>query len=137
MTTDTNLELSHFDNRVISITGVTESELAHALALFVNQRLRNPPHVKAFRVSATHGMVLYWSAPDKDSAIQRFPFPMSFELLVLWLRDWLLSVEYPDEPDIDGSVKKGWRMYNEGWTHVDGDWRALCAVQPVWAMYGK
>lgn len=134
-----NLELSSFDNRVISITGRTDSELAHALALFIDQDpTRREPHVKAYRVSPTHGMILYWSAPENPVApMQRLPFRASFELLVMWCRDWLAAAKYPEQPDIDGSIDKGWRVFNEEWTHVDDQWGALCAIQPVWAMYGK
>lgn len=56
------------------------------------------------------------------------------------VQDWLTlngGADYGKKPDIDGDCGKGWRVFNESWGHVYGMYHAICAVQPVWAMYGK
>lgn len=50
---------------------------------------------------------------------------------------WLAEADYGREPDHDGDNGRGWRVYNEGWGHVDSHHAAIIAVTPSWAMYGK
>ena len=51
--------------------------------------------------------------------------------------NWLASVDYGPEPRTDGSTDKGFRIYNEAWGHVDGDWRAFAAIEPAKSIRGK
>lgn len=81
-------------------------------------------------------MVLYWSDQNvKD--LNRFPAVMGPDELETIIRAWLSERHYGPQPDHDGDNDKGWRVYNEGWTHVSGEWQAFAAVEPVWLMYGK
>ncbi len=41
------------------------------------------------------------------------------------------------QPDHDGDNEKGFRVFNESWGHVFGEWEAFIAIKPIWAMYGK
>lgn len=66
-----------------------------------------------------------------------FPFKMDADGAADFARRWLSQTEYGHEPDHDGDNGKGWRLYNEGWGHIDGDNYGVIAVAPVWAMYGK
>lgn len=53
---------------------------------------------------------------------------------MLW--GWLQEQEI--EPcDIDGSVGRGFAVYNDAWGHVDGDPYAFMAFCAVPALYGK
>lgn len=53
------------------------------------------------------------------------------------VRAWLEAVEYGPEPNHDGDNKKGWRVFNERYSHVSGLWQAFVAIEPVWLEYGK
>lgn len=65
--------------------------------------------------------------------ITEFPYPQKADQLIPFIKGWLDQVEYPREPDIDGSVSKGWQITTsrEGWSPF------TFAVQPVWAMHHK
>jgi hypothetical protein len=92
------------------------------------------------RSSAKRGerIAFFWTAPDSRVADAiALPFKLDAEGAADFARRWLAEVEYPPEPDIDGSVKKGWRLYNEPWGHVEGVYAGICAVTPVWSEYGK
>ena len=67
------------------------------------------------------------------------PFKMDAEDLGPFIDKWLLSVDYPSEPDQDGHNEKGWLLTNGNmWGHVDGyDYHSLFSIQPDWQMYGK
>ena len=61
------------------------------------------------------------------------------------VKKWLLSDEAKRVPlcewegnlDHDGSNVVGWRVYLEGWGHIDDRWGVLCCVKPVYLWLGK
>lgn len=65
------------------------------------------------------------------------PFHLDAKSAADFARRWLAEAEYGKQPDHDGDNKKGWRLYNEAWGHVDSDHGAIIAVAPSWAAYGK
>ena len=66
------------------------------------------------------------------------PFAAGGEHLAFLIEGWLQAKAcYGKEPEHDGDNGRGFRLYNEGWGHVDGNWQAFMAVSPAWAMYGK
>jgi len=69
----------------------------------------------------------------------KLPFKMDASDLGPFADKWLSSIDYPKEPDQDGSNKKGWIITNGNmWGHVDGyDYHSVFSVQPGWQMYGK
>ena len=80
-------------------------------------------------------LVLYWSI-DKDT--NPLPYSINQEEAFFFIKGWLENLEYPPEPDIDGSCKKGFRAFtDEHWGHVAGSHYGIIGVQPVWAMFGK
>lgn len=81
-------------------------------------------------------LVLFWANSDRDDYV-KLPFTMNADLAAGWCEAWLEQQDYGKEPDHDGDNGRGWRIYNEGWGHVDGEWQAFLAVTPSWAMYGK
>ncbi len=90
--------------------------------------------VVGYRVDDKKGLIFYWA--DSDKATQ-LPYPMTLEQAADFAAGWLDHASYGKQPDHDGDNGKGWRLYNESWGHVDGEWEAFVAVMPVWAMYGK
>lgn len=79
-------------------------------------------------------LVLYWSNNEGATPL---PAPLSGEALLGFVQAWLESVEYGSEPDHDGSNSRGWRVYNEQWGQVAGNFYAFAAIEPVWLMHGK
>lgn len=69
-----------------------------------------------------------------------FLVPLTSENAEQVVRQWLKdSAEYPNEPDIDGSCSRSWRIYNgPNWDHVDEEnFYVFAAIEPAWAMHGK
>lgn len=87
--------------------------------------------------SGVRTLILFWTAPASIKQSSQLPFPLEMEAAPAFVSGWLNSAEFGDEPDIDGSCGKGWRVFNEAWGHVLGDYAAFVAIQPAWAMYGK
>lgn len=79
-------------------------------------------------------LILYWT--DSPNAT-KLPFAMNHEETITFVKGWMRTVPYPEEPDIDGSVKRGWRVYNEEWGHVNNEYEAYIAIEPTWALFGK
>lgn len=82
-------------------------------------------------------MILFWSDQGVRQPINRFPAVMGPGELEPIIKAWLSERHYGSQPDHDGDNERGWRVYNEGWGHVDGEWQAFAAIEPVWLMYGK
>ena len=94
-------------------------------------------HSKALGYAVTPGpaLVLFWA---EHEAATRFIAPLSAELVAHEVRAWLAAVPMPPAPDIDGSVKRGWRISNDAWGHVQPfGWPAFVRIEPQWALYGK
>lgn len=120
-----------FDNQVISITGVDRLAFDRAFEFF------GLDHVVGYEITSTHGLILYWAPANSMTPL---PFKMTPAGIRTFCWEWLNCAGAEmlgSQPDHDGSNKLGWRIYNEEWTHVNGRRQALCAVQPIWAMYGK
>lgn len=79
-------------------------------------------------------LVLYWA---KHEAMVPFASPLNHEGLLPTVRAWLAEADYGPEPRHDGDNSKGWRIYNEDWTHVANRWEAFVAIEPVWMLHGK
>ena len=92
--------------------------------------------VVAYRVSPEKGLIFYW-VESKRPGYTPLPYPMTLQQAADFAIGWLANADYGREPDHDGDNGKGWRLYNESWGHVDGEYQAFLAVQPVWACYGK
>lgn len=84
-------------------------------------------------------LVFYWNKPDRpsDQTIVALPFSLDVAGAADFAIRWLKEQDYGREPVHDGDNGRGWRLYNEGWGHVDNDWSAFVAVAPAWALYGK
>lgn len=80
-------------------------------------------------------LVLFWTTREADFV--PLPFKLDAAAAADFARHWLAEQDYGKEPDHDGHNGRGWRIYNEAWGHVDGDYAAFVAIAPAWAMYGK
>jgi hypothetical protein len=94
--------------------------------------------VVGWRVDTREGhpprFILYTYKSDK---MTEFPAPMTRVEIEPIVRSWLESIDYGHKPDIDGSVGRSQRVYNESWGHVGGEWAAFVAIEPYWNLYGK
>ncbi len=131
-----------FNNRVIDITGDGRyDEFMKALSFFFDDK-----KVYYYAITKQYGLIVFWvnnisnvtiKDGDNEVDVQALPYPMDLEAISIFVWNWLKQVEYPDQPGHDGSNKKGWRVYNEAWSHVADCPYALVAIKPIWAMYGK
>lgn len=126
------------DNFRISITSIGDETLKHAISLAFTAGGRKSATHYAIR-SGFDGvpkrLVFLWAPGGKDSI--ELPFKLDSEGAADFARRWLAEADYGDQPDHDGDNDKGWTLYNDNWGHVDGEWQAIVAVKPSWAMYGK
>lgn len=125
------------DNRRLDITSQGEAALAHAMALaWDNAAGSKTSHYRISKDSPT--FVLYWSKPEEHQSALALPYPLKLDEAVALVAGWLReTMPSGPEPDHDGDNGKGWRVFNEAWGHVNGSQYGICAIQPVWAMYGK
>lgn len=87
------------------------------------------------RENSVPRMILCW---NEDEGTHPLPAPMSVEDCEPFVMAWLRMVDYGEGPDIDGSVSKGWRVYNELWGKIDGfNTYSFVAIEPAWLMHGK
>lgn len=91
---------------------------------------------EAYLIDPEKGLVLLWHA-DRQAGETKFPFKMDAEGAADFARRWLAEQDYGRQPDHDGDNGKGWRLYNEAWSHVGGYSYGFVAVKPAWIMYGK
>ena len=131
------------DNRVFNVNGTGDDMLQRTLFLAFEQSGRNSL-AKGWKQSVTHGLILLWYTEGVKDAVQ-FPsglLPAEVCPIVLnWLhgdfaktvalKDWDMNIDH------DGHNGMGWRVYCEGWGHVDGEHAAICAITPAYMWYGK
>lgn len=121
------------DNFQFDVTYEGNDKLSALMQILCNRK------VVGYRVSPQKGLIFYWTDSSKPG-YHKFPFAMKQDQAAAFASAWLFEAqytEYEEEPDIDGSCGKGWRLYNESWGHVDGEWQASLAIMPAWAMHGK
>jgi hypothetical protein len=85
-------------------------------------------------VDAKEGNALWllWHGDDEAKDAIPLPFPLNGgDEMARFVSEWLAkSACYPDEPDTDGSTRKGFRV-----TH---DYQYVAArIKPTWIVYGK
>lgn len=120
------------DNRRIDISlhGKQSFDLAMQLASISN------PKTVGFRIHKNH-LVLYWSE-STNADYSKLPYVMNVPQVTEFAWGWLNSVEpTQEEQDHDGHNGKGFRVFNEAWGHVFGEWQGYIAITPIWAMFGK
>lgn len=128
------------DNKHISVQHVSREAFDLTFNLFFLSEYSNATECKA-----THwidhpekGLILLWSE-DRYNNSTKMLAPLNWKEAASLSWSWLTSLpkdRYPAYPDIDGSVEKGYTIYNEAWGHVISHY-AILAVKPSWALYGK
>lgn len=146
------------DNRTIDVTSESKEDLAAAIGIAWN----NAAGGKAthYVIKKLSKKVMYYGEPtthhhsvllnDKENGVNTMillwyehpdatplPFPLDLDGTINFVRGWLSITPHSTNPDIDGSLKDGWRIFTEEWGHVCGYSSTIFAVQKQWAMYGK
>lgn len=87
----------------------------------------------------TPTLVLLWGGNESRPGLTVNPFPAKLyaNTAAAHVWTWLEQVPRGSQPDIDGDSHQGWRLYTDGWGHVEGFHCAIVGIQPAWAMYGK
>lgn len=124
-------ERMHMNNFELTVEGTGGEALRHAVAIVL---LAHHSAV-AFKVSS-NTLVLYWARSEDDGATPFLSGRTSAETIVADIREWLDTLPdhaWPQAPDMDGSVSKGWRIEarEQGWSYE------FATVRPVWALHGK
>lgn len=140
------------DNREISIKSEGHEALVLALKLIFDNAAGGK--AVAFRIFPAKGdpsseyrrdrdnyqpptLVLYWHDEDGASPLLARMGPEEIANLVqAWLDDQPETM-WGDYLDHDGSMGRGFRVFNEDWGHVFNSSYAICGIQPIWAWYGK
>lgn len=122
------------DNFHIDIT--SEGDLAKAMEIAFQ---RPTQKAEGYLVDPKFGLIFFWSCSDSypPQGLVRLPFKLDSAGAADFARRWLEEQDYGREPDHDGDNGRGWRMYNNDWSKVNGLSYSIVAVQPAWAMYGK
>ena len=122
------------DNFKIDIIWEGQARFREILGMVLGKHNSKSKKFEYYEIDEKLGLILYWT--ESKNAI-KLPYPMDAKALVDFAWNWLQSADYGREPDHDGDNGKGWRIYTEGWGQVKSDWATICAIEPIWAMYGK
>jgi len=80
---------------------------------------------------------ILWHEEEHYKSIP-LPYEMPWEVAAEMVWNWLAQVEYPEQPDHDGSNGKGFLLSTgDFWGHVGGVSYHILTVQPEWMWYGK
>ncbi len=101
--------MSNGDTRVdVSSEGIKHLDLAIRLAMeyhITSDRSKEP--TVSHWMEEDGKLIFLWSGTSGGNA---FMVPHTREMLIPLIMSWLSKQDYGHEPDIDGSVSKGWRL---------------------------
>lgn len=126
-------EGQYYDNPIIDIAGCGLPRLNDAMRLTIND--------KACGYSiADNQLIFYWVEPNHTTDFVSKNMTRTGMVTVAW--NWLSSLPseaWDDTRLNDGDVgeKHGWRIYTEGWGHVNNMYQAFIAVKPYCLWVGK
>lgn len=120
------------DNFRIDITAEMQETLLDALTIAFRH---NHGPARGYRVTPENGLIFLWLPVESNPKDVVARMTVSEAADFAW--QWLQEQDYGPQPDHDGDNERGFRIYCEGWGYVANDYRAICAVQPKWAMFGK
>lgn len=126
------------DNFHIDVTSYGQESLFHIMQIIAERHKVARGYL--VQPEGIGRLVFYWWIPAGNKLIQSLPFTLDAQSMTDFTRRWLAEVEYPEEPDHDGSNSRGFRVYNNEWGHVQGAPEkeySMCAVAPEWAWHGK
>ncbi len=127
------------DNFKIDITARGKDSLEAAMKLaFGRGRLEYPSTADGYLIDPEKGLIFFWaSSLDKGSPVNLLPFKLDAVGAADFAHRWLAEAEYGPEMDHDGHNTKGFRIYNNAWSRVEGYSGSIVAVKPEWAWHGK
>jgi hypothetical protein len=139
-------------NQIFEITGDNKSDLREVLELALNldgnlydNDNRNITKVRGYMIDPQYGIAFSWS--KEASGFTDYPMPVTLDLLVELVVNYLDSKEaqeiYSKDDSYtggDGSDKKGWRVYNPNWKQKGNplsNFYSMIAICPHWTYYAK
>lgn len=124
-----------------------ENALKIAFNDFGNDDLNREQKAECYKILSDNTLILYFYNPSDGINIHELPYKMNIEQIIPFVWGFLENAEIKDrEPDIDGSVHPGWRIWNgchernsdfnliDSWVYDGG---LICAIKPVWLEYHK
>ncbi len=88
-------------------------------------------------------MVLYWHYDKEWSDVSPFPCRFNSKQIADFVWPWLSNADYGEEPDTDGSTRKGFHFEARTWwpeSKFGSDHHrdyAFVVITPIWFVYGK
>ncbi|WP_435624489.1 hypothetical protein [Flagellimonas sp.] len=131
------------DNRDFNVTGRSKQQLLQTIKCLLLNEYGDFRKVQAWKFVKQKGLILYWSDSVKDS--HKMMGNLNPEQITDAVWQWLQTEEAKTTTlsgnDVDckhdGHNKIGFRVYNEGWSEVEGHDYSICAVTPRHCWYGK
>lgn len=118
------------DNRVFSITSEGDKDFELAMKIAFSRNNKAVGYLVKDNV-----LIFYWVKSDDMIPL---PYEMDVSQATEFSKGWLKSVKPSQrEPDHDGDNEIGFSVWCESWGHVNSDYKAFVAIEPIWAMYGK
>ena len=129
-------KLSHF---LVDVTAHGRENLSHALALAFAGVASVPGMASHYRIDGGQHLTFFSAWRDPDISADKIPFtePKGHQEATDFVWEWLQSVDYPEEDCYDGGSEKAWRVYNEQYGIVSGDWSAFVAIHPTWIYHPR
>ena len=132
------------DNRIFNVNGSGKQLLLQVLTIAFLQEGDNTT-AKGYSINKERGMILFWAERKQDPNYTSFPAKLKpaelIEIVWVWLNseeaDQIECKEDDSDFDHDGHNSKGWRVFCEGWGHVDSKWEAFIAIKPAFMWHGK
>lgn len=133
----------------IKYIGREPFDIAIQMAFSSEYDLKNPITINGYKIVDN---IMYLSTHSKNEDIIKFPYPFNMKQVSDFIYGWLDATEpKEEEPDTDGSIKKGWTVGNHYVPEFNttsyyenpinkefiDDWGLLFCVKPVWIEYGK
>lgn len=126
------LKIKDMDNFRIDITSDNKEDFVSAFNIIMN----NVPGNKAegYKMDGDK-LILYWHYED-NLGLSKFPRPMFTNDIINFVWSFISNSEYK-EVDLDGSCGRAFRLSNDDWGYINGDYRAFIKVEIKTALYGK
>ena len=121
------------DSELLVLTGVSLERLEIAIGL-VDNKYTGYKIVPTLEGLPRFVLMIYESGQD------RIPLPTALDaktmarLILQWLNN-LKDEDFGKQPDIDGSIKRGWKATTQ--LIGIGDHSSVLSVEPKWIIFGK
>jgi hypothetical protein len=136
-----------------SMTGDTDKQLAQAIAYATNGMHDTKRKLERWAVTDKGILVLLGPSIAGDTKhlldVSKMMVQNDPEWTAKGVKSWLETAEYPEEPDCDGSIKKGFQVtniWNDSYINLGKNdlghpqwvfWDLITLVIPHWTEYHK